>query len=284
MISLKNKQRGSALFTLLSGIVITATVLFLLVKLAGSGYTSTVAETTESATETRIMPSGTLKLGDGAEPGQRTGKQVFDKICLQCHGADSATAYAPKITKNDQWAPRIAKGFQTLVHNAVNGFQGQGQMPARGGAMDLTDDEVARAVAYMINQSGGTATEPPVKSGDAAAAETPAENAPAAENTDGAAAPAASGGSDQAKAHFESKCVACHAANSNIPFAPKLGNKADWEPRIKQGKEVLFKHAIEGFTNPKGGMMPAKGGFADLSDDEVKAIVVYMANEAGAKF
>lgn len=141
--------------------------------------------------------------------------------------------------------------------------------------MDLTDDEVARAVAYMINQSGGNATEPPVKaaaSGEAAADEGASD------------APATSGNADQAKANFESKCVACHAANSNIPFSPKLGNKADWEPRIKQGKEVLFKHAIEGFTNPKGGMMPAKGGFTDLSDDEVKAIVVYMANEAGANF
>lgn len=276
MISLKNKQRGSALFIVLSGIVITITVLFFLIKLAGSGYTSTVAETTESATETRIMPSGSLKLGDGTEPGQRTGKQVFDKICLQCHGAESSIAYAPKITKNDEWAPRIAKGFETLVNHAINGFQDKGQMPAKGGAMDLTDDEVARAVAYMANQSGGNFTEPPVKaaaSGEAA----PAENA-------SDTPVAASGNADQAKANFESKCVACHAATSNIPFAPKLGNKADWEPRIKQGKEVLFKHAIEGFTNPKGGMMPAKGGFTDLSDDEVKAIVIYMANEAGAKF
>lgn len=111
----------------------------------------------------------------------------------------------------------------------------------------------------------------------------PAKRTPA-DNATSPAPAAAGSGSDQAKAHFESKCVACHAANSAIPFAPKLGNKADWEPRIKQGKEILFKHAIEGFTNPKGGMMPAKGGFTDLSDDEVKAIVVYMANQAGAKF
>lgn len=277
MISLKNKQRGSALFTLLSGIVILATVLFLLIKLANSGYTSTVAETTESATATRIMPSGSLKMGDGTEPGQRTGKQVFDKICLQCHGADASVAHAPKITKNDDWAPRIAKGFNVLIDHAINGYQDKGVMPAKGGAMDLTDDEVARAVAYMANQSGGNFTEPPVKGDNATAASQ--EAAPADDAT-----PAAGSGSDQAKAHFESKCVACHAANSAIPFAPKLGNKADWEPRIKQGKEILFKHAIEGYTNPKGGVMPPKGGFADLSDDEVKAIVVYMANQAGAKF
>lgn len=275
MTQFRNKAQGSAMFTLLAGIAITVAALYLLVKLASSGYWSDVADTTDSATQTRIMPSGRLVMGDGTEPGQRTGEQVFNKICLQCHAADSSIAYAPKITHNDQWAPRIAKGFDTLVNHAINGFQDKGQMPAKGGAMDLTDDEVARAVAYMINQSGGNATEPPVKaaaSGEAAADEGASD------------APAASGNADQAKANFESKCVACHAANSNIPFSPKLGNKADWEPRIKQGKEVLFKHAIEGFTNPKGGMMPAKGGFTDLSDDEVKAIVVYMANEAGANF
>lgn len=290
MIPLKNKQQGSALITVLGGVIILVSVLVLLVKLAGSGYTATVAETTDSATETRIMPSGKLKMGDGTEPGQRTGKQVFDKICLQCHAADSNIAYAPKITKNAEWAPRIAKGFDTLVKNAINGFQGQGTMPAKGGAMDLTDNEVARAVAYMANQSGANFTEPAVGNADAqTASETAvpaADNAStnaAAKSENTATAPAA-GNNQQAKANFESKCIACHAANSAIPFAPKLGNKADWEARIKQGKETLFKNAINGFTGTKGGMMPAKGGFTDLSDDEVKAIVVYMANESGANF
>lgn len=283
MIPLKNKQQGSALFNLLGGVIILISVLVLLVKLAGSGYTSTVAETTESATETRIMPTGKLKMGDGTEPGQRTGKQVFDKICLQCHAADSNIAYAPKVTKNDEWAPRIAKGFDTLVKNAINGFQGQGNMPAKGGAVDLTDDEVARAVAYMANQSGANFTEPAVGGAKAAASDVAAPAGDAAPAAEAPKADAAANTASAGKAHFEQACAVCHAANSAIPFSPKLGNKEEWAARIAQGKETLFKHAIEGYTNPKGGVMPAKGG-SSLTDDEVKAVVTYMANEAGAKF
>lgn len=273
MKSFKNKQQGSALTNLIGGIAILGVSVFLLAKLAGSGYTADVADMTDNATATRIMPAGSLKMGDGAEPGQRTGKQVFDKVCIQCHAADSATAFSPKITKEADWAPRIAKGLETLVKNAVNGFTGQGNMPAKGGALDLTDDEVARAVVYMANQSGASFAEPAaVAASGAASASEPA-------GASGAAA-----GGDQAKAHFEQTCQACHAANSQIPFAPRLGDAEAWAPRIKQGKDVLFKHAIEGYTNPNGGVMPAKGNNANLSDDEVKAIVVYMANQAGAKF
>jgi len=61
----------------------------------------------------------------------------------------------------------------------------------------------------------------------------------------------------------------------NHAGAPKPGDKADWGPRIAQGTDLLYKHAIEGFTGAKG-MMPARGGSATLSDDEVKAAVDYM--------
>ncbi|MFC2707590.1 MAG: c-type cytochrome, partial [Neisseria sp.] len=79
------------------------------------------------------------------------------------------------------------------------------------------------------------------------------------------------------KAVFEANCKACHSGL--IPGAPAVGKKEDWAPRIKQGKDTLHKHAIEGFQ-----AMPAKGGNGSLSDDEVKAAVDYMANESGAKF
>ena len=57
--------------------------------------------------------------------------------------------------------------------------------------------------------------------------------------------------------------------------APKLDDKADWDPRIAQGTETLYKHAIEGFTGAKG-VMPPRGGAANLSDDELKAAVDHM--------
>lgn len=75
------------------------------------------------------------------------------------------------------------------------------------------------------------------------------------------------------KKTFNNTCAMCHAAG--VAGAPKPGDKADWGPRIAQGKDTLYKHALEGFTGAKG-MMPARGGSTTLKDDEVKAAVDYM--------
>jgi len=72
---------------------------------------------------------------------------------------------------------------------------------------------------------------------------------------------------------YNGACVACHGAG--IAGAPKTGDKALWGPRIAQGVNVLYEHAIKGF---KG--MPAKGGQVALSDDEVKAGVDYQVAKA----
>ena len=93
--------------------------------------------------------------------------------------------------------------------------------------------------------------------------------APAAEAATAAAAPA------DGKATFETVCAVCHGAG--IAGAPKVGDKAAWAPRIAQGLATLDKHAIEGFQG-KSGVMPAKGGRLDLSDDLVKATVAHMVS------
>ena len=62
---------------------------------------------------------------------------------------------------------------------------------------------------------------------------------------------------------------------AGVAGAPKPGDKADWGPRIAQGNDVLYKHALEGFTGAKG-QMPARGGAATLTDDEVKSAVNHM--------
>lgn len=268
-----SKARGSALFTLVSGIVILLATLFFLIKLAGSGSYSDVDQTTESATQTRIQPSGQLVLGDGIPVGERQGEAIFNKVCIQCHAADSIVPNAPKIEHNGDWAPRIAQGFETLFNHALNGFNA---MPAKGGAADLTDQELKRVITFMANKSGGSFPNPdeaPAAPADQAAsapeaapAATAAAEAPKAEDK-GAAAPAASGA--DGKKVFEASCQACHGGA--IPGIPGIGKKEDWAPRIKKGKETLYKHALEGFN-----AMPARGGNSALSDDEVKAAVDYM--------
>ena len=78
----------------------------------------------------------------------------------------------------------------------------------------------------------------------------------------------------QGKKVYGTVCAMCHAAG--VAGAPKPGDKADWGPRIAQGKDTLYLHAMEGFTGAKG-MMPARGGSTTLSDDEIKAAVDFMA-------
>jgi len=76
---------------------------------------------------------------------------------------------------------------------------------------------------------------------------------------------------------FNTACTACHG--QGIAGAPKMGDRAAWAPRIAQGKETLYKHALEGFQG-KAGVMPPKGGRVDLPDDLVRQGVDYMVEHA----
>jgi cytochrome c5 len=100
--------------------------------------------------------------------------------------------------------------------------------------------------------------------------------APAATVAVATAAPAAAPAvNEQGKSVFGKTCAMCHAAG--VAGAPKPGDKADWGPRIAQGNDVLYKHALEGFTGSKG-QMPARGANAALPDAEIKAAVDYMVD------
>jgi cytochrome c5 len=76
---------------------------------------------------------------------------------------------------------------------------------------------------------------------------------------------------------FKAVCSMCHTAG--LMNAPKIGDKAQWAPRIAQGYDLLVNHAINGIRT-----MPARGGNPSLTDGEVANAVAYMANESGADF
>ena len=133
---------------------------------------------------------------------------------------------------------------------------------------------LAVTLAALLSACGKQESAAPQEQAPAA----PEAAAPAAPE---AAAPAPAAGTAVAgidgKKIFGSVCALCHAAG--VAGAPKPGDKADWGPRIAQGTDLLYKHAIEGFTGAKG-MMPARGGSATLKDDEVKAAVDYMVAQS----
>jgi cytochrome c5 len=109
---------------------------------------------------------------------------------------------------------------------------------------------------------------------------TPPASAPAAVTAPAPAPEAPAPVADNAvgKSAYNNTCALCHA--SGAAGAPKPSDKADWGPRIAQGKDTLYKHAIEGFNGAKG-VMPARGGSTTLTDEQVKAAVDYMVSLAG---
>jgi cytochrome c5 len=187
-----------------------------------------------------------------ATGAERSGEQVVAAACGKCH--QTGEGGAPRIGDRTAWIQREKQGLNSLHQSALRGHAG---MPARGGMADLSDAEVKRAVDFMMNS--GAAGAKVAAAAPAAAAATPATA------VDG-------------KKVYDTACTACHTAG--IAGAPKSGDKAAWAPRIAQGANVLYDHAIKGFQG-KAGVMPAKGGNVSLSDAEVKAAVDYMV--AGAK-
>lgn len=82
----------------------------------------------------------------------KDGEGVYKAACSACHGL--GVAGAPKFGDKAAWAPRVAKGLDTLHKHAIEGFQGTaGVMPAKGGRMDFPDDVVKMGVDYMVQGS-----------------------------------------------------------------------------------------------------------------------------------
>ncbi len=87
-----------------------------------------------------------------ADPKLAAGKTVYDANCGACH--EAGMMGAPKPGDKAAWAPRIAQGVEVMTKKSITGFTGKaGAMPAKGGAVALTDEEVTNAVAFMADKS-----------------------------------------------------------------------------------------------------------------------------------
>ncbi|PKO25151.1 MAG: cytochrome c5 family protein [Betaproteobacteria bacterium HGW-Betaproteobacteria-8] len=275
------------LLATIGGLLAPLLVIILIVKLVMGIDASHIPDAEPAAgsagVEERISPVAEVDVvAVDAVKVTLSGDVVYQQNCLACHG--SGAMGAPKFGDKAAWAPRIAQGYELLVKHATEGIR---MMPARGGNANLSDAEVANAVAYMANEAGAKFTAPgsdaPAAAEEAAPAEAVVEEAPAAkaeskptEAAAVAAAPVASIGKSGEQT-YQAVCAMCHG--SGLMNAPKLGDKNAWSARIAQGKDTLVQHAVQGIR-----MMPAKGGNPSLSNDEVAQAVVYMANQSGASF
>ena len=142
---------------------------------------------------------------------------------------------------------------------------------------------VAISAALLLAACGKEAPQASAPASEAPKVEAPAAEAPKVEAPAAAAAPAAEAPKAEATASVDGKsiygktCAMCHAAG--VAGAPKPGDKEAWAPRIAQGNDTMYKHALEGFTGDHG-MMPARGGNPKLTDEEVKAAVDFMVGQS----
>jgi cytochrome c5 len=269
----------------LSFVVPVAIIILLATYVTGAKRESAGASSmTPEAVAERLRPVGRVVFAEGSGGPRvlQAGEAVYKLACSACH--TPGVAGAPKTGDAAAWQPRLAQGFDTLVKHAVEGFK---TMPAKGGNASLDPIEVARAVAYMGNQSGGKFTEPAAPAAAAPAAEVAPAAAPAAAAPAAPAAPvatvaaataapaAAPAKSDPAAGEkiYKTLCTACHVAG--VAGAPKTGDKAAWAPRLAAGVDALTQTVMKG-----KGAMPPKGGAASASDAEIRAAVEYMVARA----
>lgn len=129
-----------------------------LVTILGLAVSATASSDSETNAQVakRIAPAGSLCMSGedcaaapvAAAPAEpRSGEEVYTTKCSTCHATGAAGA--PKYGTGD-WAPRAAKGIDTLYTSAISGFKG---MPAKGMCFDCSDDEIKAAVNYMLDGS-----------------------------------------------------------------------------------------------------------------------------------
>ena len=151
------KTPRQLIWTVVAAFVVPVIIIILLVNYVAHGdkpAAGTAALQAEAVAQ-RIAPVGRVEIKDASDPASlKSGEQVYQAVCGACHNVGAAGA--PKLGDAAGWAPRLKTGYDALLNSAL---KGKGAMGAQGGG-DYSDVEIARAVVYMANRSGGKLAEP----------------------------------------------------------------------------------------------------------------------------
>ncbi|MEE8118057.1 MAG: c-type cytochrome [Gammaproteobacteria bacterium] len=165
-----DKKFFDTFMLILGSLVLFTVAMFFLANYLGDTYIGDLSKESliaQAQTNERLQPMGSVRLeGDpdvggsavattttpSAAPQAADGKAIYEGACAVCHGM--GIAGAPKFGDAAAWKDRVAHGADTLVEQAINGYQGtSGLMPPKGGRADLSDADVKAAVEYMVENS-----------------------------------------------------------------------------------------------------------------------------------
>ncbi len=193
----------------------------------------------------------------GNEKAIEIGKHAYAQNCARCHGIEAVSGgIAPDLREK---LPLGDEGDEIFKERMVNGAirNGVTYMPKFDG---IVKQEGLWAIRSWLES---VSVDAPVKAA-----------APAATT---AAAPVASATPATARTGeqvFNTVCTACHTAG--ILNAPKIDDKAAWEPRAAKGLQGLLATSTTGLNQ-----MPAKGGDPSLTEQELSDAITYMLGKAG---
>lgn len=276
-------DKGNKILMFIAAAALAATLVFMLSHLAGFITVATnVGRDVEPDPERiaqRMAPVGHFvaeAIDRDADPVARASDDIYQGVCAACH--DSGAAGAPMLSDRDSWLQRIDQGLETVIRHAIEGFNG---MPARGGDSSLSDEDVARTVAFMLDEADvdfdrtespllaeDEADAAPATDDDAAGADGAAESSNG--DADEASGDVASSGDAQAGRTKYASCIACHGAQGQgMGIFPTLaGQDADAIAgkltRYRAGEQLggntalMYPHAV------------------NLSDDDIANLAAYV--------
>lgn len=198
----------------------------------------------------------------GNEKAIEIGKHAFAQNCARCHGIDAISGgIAPDLRER---LPLGQEGDDIFKERMINGSirNGVTYMPKFDGVVKQEGLWAIRAWLETVS------VDAPVKAA-ATTATTTAAATPAP-----SPAPVTPTVARTGEEVFNTVCTACHTAG--VLNAPKIDDKAAWEPRAAKGLSVLLASSVNGLNQ-----MPAKGGNPSLTEQELSEAITYMLGKAG---
>ncbi|KTD36587.1 cytochrome c [Legionella nautarum] len=182
--------------------------------------------------------------GSENQPSLKRGRQVYVNACIICH--QNGEMSAPVIGNASNWYFRLQNsGLTGLYRHAIEGYN---SMPVKGACVTCSDNDIIAAVDYILNNSLTRSQWSDLSTGG-----------PAKFPSNG-------------QEIYEENCGMCH--NQGLQGAPKIGDKAVWEPLIAQNMDVLIEKTIRGDDHPK------KGGCKHCTTGEVIEAIKYMVSQS----
>lgn len=86
--------------------------------------------------------------GEGGVAQAHPGEAIYNRSCFSCHAGGVGGAPIPGDT--EAWAPRVAKGTDTMIASVREGMPPG--MPPMGLCMSCTDEDFAVVIDYMLSR------------------------------------------------------------------------------------------------------------------------------------